>query len=110
MTDQLITQSLFVPAASSLIRGMLTVNAEQRASILDICSHWWINEGYGRSCLEEAEYLASLTPVRLDLLLSLTRQDKKADRPPLEDQDHSEVGGCLSQFRRIAGWGEIRIL
>ena len=76
-------------AASSLIRGMLTVNAEQRATILDICSHWWINDGYSQSCLEEAEYLASLTPVRLDLLLSLTRQDKK-EHPP-EDQDHSEV-------------------
>lgn len=68
---------------------MLTVQAEQRATILDICSHWWVNEGYSRSCLEEAEYLASLTPVRLDLLLSLTRQDKK-DRPS-DDQDHSEV-------------------
>ena len=69
-------------AASSLIRGMLTVNAEERATILDICSHWWVNEGYARNCLEEAEYLASLTPVRLDLLLSLTRQEKR--EPPEE--------------------------
>jgi hypothetical protein len=28
-------------------------------------AHWWINEGYPETCLEEAEYLASLTPVRL---------------------------------------------
>jgi hypothetical protein len=70
---------------------MLTVNAEQRATILDICSHWWINDGYSRTCLEEAEYLASLTPVRLDLLLSLTRQDKKEQQQPAEDPDHSEV-------------------
>jgi hypothetical protein len=28
-------------------------------------SHWWINDGYPETCLEEAEYLASLTPVRL---------------------------------------------
>ena len=73
---------------------MLTVQADQRANILDICSHWWINEGYSRCCLEEAEYLASLTPVRLDLLLSLTRQDKK-DRPS-DEGEHSEVGVLTS--------------
>ena len=59
-------------AASHLIRTMLTVGSDKRANIADICSHWWVNEGYGdKSCLQEAEYLASLTPVRLDLLLSL---------------------------------------
>jgi hypothetical protein len=77
---------------------MLTVNAEQRATILDICSHWWINDGYSRTCLEEAEYLASLTPVRLDLLLSLTRQDKKEQQQPAEDPDHSEVSYIHSFF------------
>ena len=56
---------------------MLTPKAEDRASIIDICSHWWINQGYEQSCLEEAEYLASLTPVRLDLLLSLTKAENK---------------------------------
>ena len=71
---------------------MLTVKAEERANIIDICSHWWINDGYTRNCLEEAEYLASLTPVRLDLLLSLTRQEKR--EPP--DEAKSEVG---SRFR-----------
>ena len=81
-----------ISAASSLIRGMLTVKAEERANIIDICSHWWINDGYTRNCLEEAEYLASLTPVRLDLLLSLTRQEKR--EPP--DEAKSEVG---SRFR-----------
>ena len=60
------------PAASTLIRMMLTVSSEKRANIADICSHNWVNDGYGdKSCLNEAEYLASLTPVRLDLLLSL---------------------------------------
>ena len=50
---------------------MLTVSSEKRANIADICSHDWVNQGYGdKSCLNEAEYLASLTPVRLDLLLS----------------------------------------
>ena len=51
---------------------MLTVGSDKGANIADICSHWWVNEGYGEnSCLQEAEYLAGLTPVRLDLLLSL---------------------------------------
>ena len=72
-------------AASSLIRGMLTPKAEERASIVDICSHWWINQGYDQSCLEEAEYLASLTPVRLDLLLSLTKAEGK--EPPENDKN-----------------------
>ena len=52
---------------------------------LDICSHWWINQGYDQSCLEEAEYLASLTPVRLDLLLSLTKTEHKG---PVENEKH----------------------
>ena len=76
---------ILLPAASSLIRGMLTPKAEERASIVDICSHWWINQGYDQSCLEEAEYLASLTPVRLDLLLSLTKTEHKG---PVENEKH----------------------
>lgn len=57
--------------ASPLIREMLTVTPGRRADIEKICSHWWVNEGYGESCLEIAEELANQTPVRLDLLLSL---------------------------------------
>ena len=64
-------------SASSLIRTMLTVSSEKRANIGDICSHWWVNDGYGQTCLEEAEYLASLNPVRLDLLLSLAPSSKE---------------------------------
>lgn len=56
---------------------MLTVSNEKRANIGDICSHWWVNEGYPQPCLEEAEYLASLTPVRLDVLLSLAPSSKE---------------------------------
>ena len=33
-----------IAAASSLIRGMLTVSAEKRATVTDICGHPWINE------------------------------------------------------------------
>merc|ERR1711874_229046 len=41
-------------SASTLIRWMLTVKADDRATIVDICNHWWINEGYENGCLEEA--------------------------------------------------------
>lgn len=30
-------------AASMLIRNMLRVNAERRADIYDIATHWWLN-------------------------------------------------------------------
>jgi hypothetical protein len=50
---------------------MLTVTPRKRADVERICSHWWVNEGFSENCLEVAEMLASQTPVRLDLLLSL---------------------------------------
>ena len=36
--------SYIIAAASPLIRGMLTVSAEKRATISEICAHPWINE------------------------------------------------------------------
>ena len=81
LVKQITTGDYYEPkhpsSASSLIRTMLTVSSEKRANIGDICSHWWVNDGYGQTCLEEAEYLASLTPVRLDLLLSLAPSSKE---------------------------------
>ena len=68
---------------------MLTPKATERASIVDICSHWWINEGYEASCLDEAEHLANLTPVRLDLLLSLAKAENKM--PPTQETANNEV-------------------
>lgn len=59
-------------AASPLISEMLNVNPVRRADIQSICRHWWINETYTEICLNIAEELARQTPVRLDLLLSLT--------------------------------------
>lgn len=50
---------------------MLTVSASKRATVEEICSHWWVDEGFSEPCLEVAEALANQTPVRLDLLLSL---------------------------------------
>ncbi len=71
---------------------MLTVESEKRATITDICSHRWVNEGYDKSCLEEAEYLASLTPVRLDLLLSLAPPDQPGTVVVQQEEEEPEVG------------------
>ncbi|XP_068154069.1 serine/threonine-protein kinase par-1 isoform X3 [Drosophila tropicalis] len=66
--------------ASTLIRDMLTVCPRKRASIEQICSHWWVNENDNVSCLDLAEDLANQTPVRLDVLLSLTPAAITADQ------------------------------
>ena len=60
---------------------------------MDICSHWWINEGYEASCLDEAEHLANLTPVRLDLLLSLAKAENKM--PATGETTNNEVTSPL---------------
>lgn len=92
LVKQITTGDYFEPSqpssASSLIRGMLTPKATERANIVDICSHWWINEGYDTSCLDEAEHLANLTPVRLDLLLSLAKAENKM--PPNQENNNNE--------------------
>ncbi|XP_046649150.1 mucin-5AC-like isoform X5 [Daphnia pulicaria] len=75
--------------ASPLVRHMLLVDPAKRANVEDICSHWWVNEGYGESCLEVAEELANQTPVRLDLLLSLV--------PPPESTDTVVVSAKTDQ-------------
>lgn len=67
-------------AASPLIREMLTVCPQRRANIEQICSHWWVNEGYSETCLNLAEELANQTPVRLDVLLSLAPSSVTADQ------------------------------
>lgn len=57
--------------ASGLIKDILTVSPAKRANIVDICSHWWVNQGCDHSLTDVAEDLANLTPVRLDFLLAL---------------------------------------
>lgn len=86
-------------AASELIRHMLTVSSSERATIEDICSHWWVNEGYAECCLLEAESLASQTPVRLDLLLSLAPKQISSEHmliQPEEDDISQKVSASLS--------------
>lgn len=78
---------------------MLTVSAEKRATIRDICAHYWVNEGFAEECLNEAEHLSSLTPVRLDLLLSLAPAQKPQEISATGEEgtkDLEEEGGSGS--------------
>ncbi|XP_013097170.2 mucin-19 isoform X4 [Stomoxys calcitrans] len=79
--------------ASSLIREMLTVCPRKRATIEQICSHWWVNENDNVSCLELAEDLANQTPVRLDVLLSLTPAAITADQLVVPSADAAGAAG-----------------
>lgn len=93
--------------ASPLIGSMMTVNPNARADIHTICSHQWLNEGFSdeNQCLRIAEEMASSTPVRLDLLLSLAPTPKEANNnlgiPPtqtnVENDVRSETGPVRSQ-------------
>ena len=76
---------------------MLTVAADKRTNIAEICSHWWVNDGESKSCLDEAETLANQTPVRLDLLLSLAPKHINSEHMviPAEEEDNSQRVGYL---------------
>lgn len=79
--------------ASPLIREMLTVCPKRRATIEQICNHWWVNESYNAGCLDLAEELANQTPVRLDVLLSLTPSAVTSDQlvvPNPNDADNKQ--------------------
>lgn len=73
---------------------MLTVNAPDRATIEQICSHWWVNQNFNVSCLDIAEDLANQTPVRLDLLLSLAPPPENSEKIVVTDdqRDVSQEG------------------
>lgn len=76
--------------ASELIRKLLTVNPNKRATIVDICMDCWVNHGYEHSLLQVAEDMANLTPVRLDLLLALA-PDSDIPQEDLEQLDAGDV-------------------
>lgn len=84
LVKQISTGDYYEPkkpsAASPLIREMLTICPKQRATIEQICNHWWVNEGMHESCLDLAEELANQTPVRLDVLLSLAPSAVTSDQ------------------------------
>ena len=93
LVKQITTGDYYEPKspsqASGLVRTMLTVSSEKRANIGDICSHWWVNEGYPQTCLEEAEFLSLQSPVRLDLLLSLAPSSRAEDAVPEQESQVS---------------------
>ncbi|OQR66539.1 hypothetical protein BIW11_14086 [Tropilaelaps mercedesae] len=78
LVKQISTGDYYEPkqraAGSALIRQLLTVNALERATIVDVCKDVWVNEGYDTQLLQVAEDLANLSPVRLELLLALQPQ------------------------------------
>ena len=64
-------------------------NPTKRANIIDICTDWWVNQGYEHSLLQVAEDMANLTPVRLEILLALapvSPSDKTAANPLESEQ------------------------
>uniref|UniRef100_A0A1A9WLS0 Protein kinase domain-containing protein n=1 Tax=Glossina brevipalpis TaxID=37001 RepID=A0A1A9WLS0_9MUSC len=94
--------------ASALIREMLTVCPRKRATIEQICSHWWVNENDPVSCLELAEDLANQTPVRLDVLLSLTPAAITADQLVVPSSDGSGAAGKTGAVPRSHSVGSMR--
>ncbi|XP_030371169.1 serine/threonine-protein kinase par-1 isoform X2 [Scaptodrosophila lebanonensis] len=88
--------------ASTLIRDMLTVCPRKRASIEQICSHWWVNENDNVSCLDLAEDLANQTPVRLDVLLSLTPTTITADQLVVPSADGAAAAAAKAGNERVA--------
>ncbi|XP_037885441.1 uncharacterized protein LOC119635015 isoform X1 [Glossina fuscipes] len=94
--------------ASALIREMLTVCPRKRATIEQICSHWWVNENDPVSCLELAEDLANQTPVRLDVLLSLTPAAVTADQLVVPSSDGSGNAGKTGAVPRSHSVGSMR--
>lgn len=93
--------------ASPLIREMLTVCPKRRATVEQICSHWWVNESYNESCLDVAEELANQTPVRLDVLLSLAPAAITSDKlvvPDPNEENKQPVARSMSvgSIREIA--------
>ncbi|XP_037091069.1 serine/arginine repetitive matrix protein 2-like [Pollicipes pollicipes] len=121
LVKQITTGDYYEPKkpspASELISGLLTVGADRRSTIADICSHWWVNKGSDACCLRVAEELASQTPVRLDLLLSLAPQssDKEhmltpgdvemveSPRPDRKKRDRPDADGFAASRSRSLG-------
>ncbi|KAH8307697.1 hypothetical protein KR044_009510 [Drosophila immigrans] len=95
--------------ASTLIREMLTVCPRKRATIEQICSHWWVNENDNVSCLDLAEDLANQTPVRLDVLLSLTPTAITADQLVVPSAEGAAAAAAANErVQRSHSVGSIR--
>ncbi|KAG1714798.1 NUAK family SNF1-like kinase 1 [Nymphon striatum] len=89
--------------ASGLIRDILTVSPAKRANIVDICSHWWVNQDSENRLTDIAEDLANLTPVRLDFLFALDQpetaaQDDATAAPSKIDQENAAKPNGITNF------------
>ncbi|XP_064486565.1 NUAK family SNF1-like kinase 1 isoform X2 [Ornithodoros turicata] len=82
--------------ASVLISRLLTVDPAKRATIVDICRDPWVNHGFDHSLLQLAEDMASLTPVRLDLLLALAPVSPTSEVPTDTDSSAEFIPAGLA--------------
>ncbi|NXU83008.1 NUAK2 kinase, partial [Xiphorhynchus elegans] len=78
------------PDACGLIRWMLMVNPERRATIEDIATHWWVNWGYKMPLGEQELLRESESP-----LATVAEWLRRSSRPLLENS--SKVRCFLKQ-------------
>ncbi|KAF4801290.1 NUAK family SNF1-like kinase 2 [Turdus rufiventris] len=85
-----------VSDACGLIRWMLMVNPERRATIEDIATHWWVNWGYKMSLSEQELLRDSESPLAM-----VAEWLRRSSRPLLENS--SRVRCFLKQHIPGAG-------
>ncbi|KAI5093772.1 NUAK family SNF1-like kinase 2 [Silurus meridionalis] len=69
--------------ACGLIRWMLMVNPDRRATLEEIAGHWWLNWGYQRPLLAENVTTGTTTPSQTSNSARITDWLRKTSRPLL---------------------------
>ncbi|XP_020789850.1 NUAK family SNF1-like kinase 2 [Boleophthalmus pectinirostris] len=93
--------------ACGLIRWMLMVNPERRATIEEIAGHWWLNWGYQQPLLSETkpspveQTPGSPTKAHTNSLASVANWLRRTSRPLLEN------GSKVRCLLRSQGGGEV---
>uniref|UniRef100_A0AAZ3P5Y4 non-specific serine/threonine protein kinase n=1 Tax=Oncorhynchus tshawytscha TaxID=74940 RepID=A0AAZ3P5Y4_ONCTS len=103
--------------ACGLIRWMLMVNPERRATIEEIAGHWWLNWGYQKPLLAEGENATLLQPSEKTTastqqpggLASIASWLRRNSRPLLENsskvrcllRSHGSGGGDVVRQRSL---------
>lgn len=93
--------------ACGLIRWMLMVNPERRATIEEIAGHWWLNWGYQQPLLSETKTSvveqtpASPTRAHTNGFTSIANWVRRTSRPLLEN------GSKVRCLLRSQGGGEV---
>lgn len=93
--------------ACGLIRWMLMVNPERRATIEEIAGHWWLNWGYQQPLLSETKTIPveqtpdSPTGAHTNGLASVANWLRRTSRPLLEN------GSKVRCLLRSQGGGEV---